>query len=149
MQRLPILSFAFRGQGVTRVSWLMPSNLAVKLGEKKIAKKPMEGNCLQYAVGVGSEKVPVGPRLTIRNLKHGCNRKTFLMGKETEGSGCHPCWGPSEGVNGALCLSLPPSILLILEGIRKGKGERDDDSAFGPKQEGLAQAALPQTAGPD
>lgn len=40
---------------------------------------------------------------------------------------------------GTLCLSLPPSILLILEGIRKGKGE-SDDSAFGPKQEGLAQA---------
>lgn len=148
MQRLPILSFAFRGQGVTRASWLMPSNLAVKLGEKKTAKKPVEGNCLQCVVGVGSEKVPVGRRLIIRNLKLGRDRKTFLMGKEAEGSGHHHCWGPSEGVGGALSLSLPPLILLILEGIRKGKGE-SNDSAFGPKQEGLAQAALPQTAGPD
>lgn len=57
---------------------------------------------------------------------------------------------PSEGVGGAPCFSLPPLSLLILEGIRKGKGERErDDSAFGLKQEGLAQAALPQTAGPD
>lgn len=33
--RLPILSFAFRGQDVTRVSGLMPSNLAVSWEGKK------------------------------------------------------------------------------------------------------------------
>lgn len=42
MQRLLILSFAFRGQGVTRASWLMPSNLAVKLGERKKKKNSEE-----------------------------------------------------------------------------------------------------------
>lgn len=56
IQRLPILSFAFRGQGVTRASWLMPSNLAVKLKEgkkKKQRRNPWKETV--YSVWLGCE----------------------------------------------------------------------------------------------
>lgn len=61
-------------------------------------------------VGVGSEKVPVAPRLITRYLKLGRDRKTFLMGKEAEGSGRHPRWGPSEGVDGRHFVPLSSSF---------------------------------------
>ena len=47
------------------------------------------------------------------------NGKASQRWKETEGLGLRHFYCPSEGVHGALCLSLPPPILLILEGIRR------------------------------
>lgn len=64
--------------------------------------------------------------------KNVCNGRTSWGWKDTEGSGSDLSCCPAEGVDGALCFSLPPSSILTLEGIRKGKGERDD-SAVGWK----------------